>query len=335
MHAREAQGLVGGDLGPPRISLGACIKLIDKIAHVSRFWYERPACVHTARMPTHPRSNRGVSGDGAELASASSSRPKMQPYTPLFAVQHGGFSYKSARSAAKPRYLDYLRTGTSSNVRAQTNSIDQPAESNVESGMDVLTADEFKYTIRSRLPARRQRSDNELYAWFAALDSDDDGLISSRECYAFALREAFLRPQLSGDLNILLSRWDGNESSLVNKDEFANIAERMGFSSIAAELLAATDFDSSGNITLAEFGRLVRERASRPRVIRFLRSQVRPPVPGSPILMCPVQRSLWRTRESHDVELSETLLEEVKRLAECNGQQIYDLSRRLGLCPAT
>ena len=57
---------------------------------------------------------------------------------------------------------------------------------------DMLSFDEFKGLVASRLPPTRDaRTDLQLRSWFDALDSNQDGLITKMEYFAFSSERYF------------------------------------------------------------------------------------------------------------------------------------------------
>lgn len=196
------------------------------------------------------------SSDGDRNRSAKASKS----YTRVFPQQYGGLSYMITRPPAKARYLDFRkkskryanRDGFKTAVEAgvRNNAMEfEAADKNMDQHLDF---DEFKGLVRSRMSKERSRSEAQLMAWYKALDTDGDGVLSMSEFFAFSLRESFLRANTGQPMEEFFKHWDSGGDSKLDRDEFTKLAERVGFGGVADELLAACDTDGSGVIEYSE-----------------------------------------------------------------------------------
>ena len=123
---------------------------------------------------------------------------------------------------------------------------------------------EFRALVEARMPENPLRSDAMLRAWFDELDTDHTGVITMIEFFAYALRECFLSNNACRGESIdrFFAHYDKDGDGTLNLEEFAHLAERVGFGGLAAELLSAADIDGKGRVNKQALMRLMRRAPS-------------------------------------------------------------------------
>ena len=91
--------------------------------------------------------------------------------------------------------------------------------------------------------------------------------------------------QSSASMDRFFKEWDSEGDGRLDKDEFLSLAHRVGFGSVAEELLAHADVDGSGIVDYREFIAMIKDRTASNDAKSFLLSASKAPKPSPPLLM--------------------------------------------------
>lgn len=160
-------------------------------------------------------------------------------------------------SLAAVRLISAPTLANPSAPKKQLHGVDRARAILRNNAMNFAVADEdssmsFGYhEFRGMLPKTLlEYPEEEIKAWFDAMDYDDEGKVSVHEWFLVSLRQASMIAGCS--MADLFTGFDENGSGKLDHAEFNAAVETMGFGAIARQLFDSFDTDHGGTITVSE-----------------------------------------------------------------------------------
>ena len=146
-------------------------------------------------------------------------------------------------------------------------------------------------------PMKIQFNHDQLNSWFEAADRNSDGFVDIHDYWRWSLGKLVSRHGVDA-LRAVFLQADTDGSGMIDESEFAQVAEAMGFGSVAHEVFHDLDDDGSGSVTYNELLSNLSE-GQKENALERLDTRC--------IIMSSLQRKIAEARALEELEVHQTM----------------------------